>query len=346
VAFLGDGVSGSWQIRGKQIASARSGWRSIPYTRLRPADLDKYHIFCLVKRFKPDVAHEIRLHGKLVVYDTVDPWKQPDDGLVHTTPEAVLAYFRSFFKDMPCDGVIFANGAMMADLGHLAPYPTAIYHHARPGLRPAVVRTTARVLGYEGDERYLGEWSEACRRACRRHGLQFVVNPSSFYDLDIGLTARGGPHASLMARRYKSNVKLANLLAAGIPCLAHWEEQSIWETTNGRVCFFSNEAQLEAGIESLLDFDTRRAIHESFVLHSRQFTLDQIARLYEGYFAALAAAAGQRGIADGVRGASSWNQNGREAVFGAARMPPGAAGFHDPGGPHRSFAPGSQAMRS
>lgn len=287
VCFLGDGVSGSWQIRARQIAATRLEWAALATRKLRERHLSQFDLFCFVKRFDRGLAASLRSAGKRVVYDMVDPWKQPDDGLIHHTLPAAISYFRRLLAQLPVDGVIFPNAAMKADLGSFVPRPTVIYHHHRPDLTPISVKPRPQLLAYEGVPGYLGPWQEIAACAAADAGLRFVVNPRSLQQADIGLAARGGPHGSLMACRYKSNVKLANFLAAGIPCLVHAAEMSYQETANGEVRFFRDAAEFVTQLNSLLDSATRQAIHDSFLAHARRFSLDQISQQYESYFAGL-----------------------------------------------------------
>ncbi len=298
VCFLGDGISGSWQMRAEQIAAARPGWTALATKNLTQADIDRHDLFCIVKRFHRETAERLRAAGKRVVYDVVDPWKQPEDGLRHSTRDAVIACFTALLRDLPVHGVIFPNRAMEGDLRHLVPLPTTIYHHHKPDLRPIRIRQRPEKVGYEGVPGYLGPWQSAIAHACHRHGLEFVVNPASLSEIDIGFAARGGAHGTLMATRYKSNVKLANFFAAGVPCVVHDAEASYHETDNGFVRFFRDEAGLQAALRDLLSFETRLEIHRSFLEHGRRFRIDGIVAQYEAYFAqVLCGSAGRRPLA-------------------------------------------------
>ena len=111
-----------------------------------------------------------------------------------------------------------------------------------------------------------------------------MLNPTNFHDIDIGFAARAGIHGSLMARRYKSNVKLANLIGAGIPAVAHRREASYREVDNGQVELFETEAELTACLQRLLSWDKRQLVHDSFMAIRRMYSLDTICRQYEDYF--------------------------------------------------------------
>jgi hypothetical protein len=257
---------------------------------LRASDVGRFDLFCIVKRFDVAKAEWLRGQGKPVVYDVVDPWKQPDDGEAHGTLPEVVNFFRRMLTPMAVDGVIFPNATMRADLGDCVPCPTHIYHHHRVYQEPIIVCRQATRVGYEGREDYLGPWTETATRVCKRLGLEFVVNPKSLGAIDIGLAVRGGRNGTLMAKRYKSNVKLANLFAAGLPAAAHADEASYRETDDGHVQFFNDEASLERAIVELLPYERRLAIHKAFLAHSRRFRVEAIAEQYEAYFRQVIAA--------------------------------------------------------
>lgn len=288
ICFFGPPKMGSWRIRARQVASARRTWRSA--ADLEPHDIVACDLFVAVKRpARPRLAF-LRALGKATVFDVVDCWAQPADGLRYTDLPSIRRWFAEFCHGLPVDGVIFPNRTMYEDLGDLVPNPTFVYHHFWPGLEPIEVRERARVVGYQGEPAYLGPWHDAIERICRRHGLQFVVNPPDLRALDLGFAARGGVHASTLARRYKSNVKLANFYGGAIPCVVEAAEHSYRETDNGEVRFFADERELEDRIVELLPVETRRRVHASFLTARRAFTLEAIADVYERWFRDLVAA--------------------------------------------------------
>lgn len=287
VCFFGVPAMGSWKVRAQQIASARPRW--LATGTLEPADVLAHDVFVAVKRPFRTRLRLLRAMGRTTVYDIVDCWAQPADGVRYPDLPAIRGYFERFFADLPVDGVIFPNRQMYEDLGDLVPEPTYIYHHFWPGMAPIAIRERALVVGYEGAPAYLGPWQAVIEAACRKLGLQFVVNPPDLRAIDIGFAARGGVHASTMARRYKSNVKLANFYGAGIPCLVEAAEHSYRETDDGEVRFFASEQELVDRLAELCDYTTRCRIHDSFLRTRERFTLEAIARQYDAYFAHLAA---------------------------------------------------------
>jgi hypothetical protein len=287
VCFFGVPALGSWKVRAQQVASARPEWRATG--ALEPQDVVDHDVFCAVKRPFRNRLRLLRALGKLCVYDVVDCWTQPEDGLRYRDLPAIREYFAKFLGGLPVDGVVFSNRTMFEDLGDLVPNPTYIYHHFWPGLEPIEVRERARVVGYQGAANYLGPWHAAVQRACRRLGLEFVVNPADLRSIDIGFAARGGPHASTMAHRYKSNVKLANFYGGAIPCVVNASEESYRETDNGEVRFFATERELEDKLAELVPVATRRRIHDSFLVARRSFTLEAVVERYRAWFAQLLA---------------------------------------------------------
>ncbi len=284
VCFWGDGASGSWLMRAEQIAAMRPEWDAFGKHDFSPSQLGDYDVLCIIKRFDLPLALHAHALGKAVVYDPVDPWVQPCDGLVNNSISRVLDYFHRFFEGLPVDGVIFPNRKMMEDHGHLMPNATTIYHHYRQNTKPIKIREKAEVIGYEGRAEYLGPWEQIVTDVAAKLGLKFVVNPAHLGLCDIGFAARGGLHGSMMASRYKSNVKLANLMGAGIPAIVQSDEQSYREVDNGYVKFFTDEAQLEDCLRQVLPYEHRQEIHQSFLADRTPYSLEAIAAQYETYF--------------------------------------------------------------
>lgn len=272
---------GSWKIRAKQVATARPEWHSTG--DLEPYDIVHHDVFCAVKRPFRSRLQLLAAMGKTVIYDVVDCWQQPADGLRYRDLPAIRAWFGEFVRDLPVHGVIFPNRTMREDLGDLVPNPTTIYHHYWPGMEPIEVRERARLVGYQGEPEYLGPWQAVIERICARHGLQFVINPTDFRSLDIGFAARGGVHASTLAHRYKSNVKLANFYGAALPCVVNDSELAYKETDDGEVRFFATERELEDRIVELLPYETRLQAHRSFLDTRRLYTLEAIAGTYADF---------------------------------------------------------------
>lgn len=284
VLFAGGSEAGSWEMRGKQIASTRSNWKA----EHDPKETDGWDVFCFVKHPRLELMRELKNQGKVVVYDVIDSWKQPEEGMRIQNADEARVLFQEKWIGLTTSAFIFPNQAMQADLGRLTPHSTVIYHHYRPEIvSPVEIRKQAKILAYEGNTDFLGEWRRVAERVAKKVGLKFECNPKDISTADIGFAARGGKHRGYMPHRYKSNVKLANFYGLGLPCVVQADEQSYRETDRGEVVFFRDEAELEKDLSRLLDAGTREKIQRNFLQHRHEFHLETIASQYERFFATL-----------------------------------------------------------
>jgi hypothetical protein len=106
-----------------------------------------------------------------------------------------------------------------------------------------------------------------------------------------------------MAKRYKSNVKLANMLGAGIPTVVQHGEESYSETGGDLIRYFSTPEELEAAIRELLPHRTRLELHRQMLPHSLQFSIEHLTDQYEAYFKTLLQ---QKGVFTPNRPPSRW----------------------------------------
>lgn len=276
VCFTGNNTAGSWEMRGVQLASCRTNW-----TATHAVDdkvIRDHEVFCFVKRPIPSLMRKLKARGKTVVFDVIDSWTQPEEGLKYTSVEKAKELFREKWKDLVVDAFLFPNLAMMEDLSPLTPFSSFLYHHYRPEFEaPAPFHERAKVVGYEGNVGFLGEWKGIMERLCAKRSLEFRVSPRDIREVDIGFAARGGEHDSFLANRYKSNVKLANFYGAGIPCLLSAKEQSYQETDCGSVLFFRNEEQLADQLDRLLDSGFRQSVRQKFLEARDAFHISRLA---------------------------------------------------------------------
>lgn len=283
VAFTGIVRKATWQIRGLQMACARSNWEAI--YELKDHEIGGYDAFVIVKR--PDLAilSKLKQHSVPIIYDVIDAWAQPADGIATQGVEQARALFKRKFDGIGPDSVIFANKQMAHDLGSLVPHSTTIYHHAAPWLERNPIREEIATIGYDGEYRWLGPWEQTIHRICDRFGWRFDINPRFIDEVDVVIAVRGGIHDNFLAQSYKSNVKLANAYASGTPCIMQREGASYRETANEHVRFFSTDEELVAQLEALRSWELRKEIHTSFLLESEKYDIAEIARQYETYFA-------------------------------------------------------------
>jgi len=292
---------GSFIVRGKEVASQRPYWEALsppPDGSIGPL-LEWCDLVCIIKRIRAIGAYgtidqgfpvnhldEVHKAGKPIVFDVVDWWGQGSGknhgAIVHNAQDA-----RELFS-IVCDttvpeACIFANQKMHDDLSLVSPLSTFIYHHHKP-IDVVPLRKEVRTVGYEGQVRYLGEWEQRLRFVCGCLGLEFIVNPIDFTDMDIGVSVRGGNASNYLSNNYKSNIKITNIMAAGIPVIAGDSETSAHEVDNGTIGFFSTEDELQAAIERLLDYDERCRIRKANLETAESFSLSRIADRYDGFF--------------------------------------------------------------
>lgn len=281
--FTSRSSAGAWQVRGEQIAALRSNWRAVNHPT--DGDIAACDLVCVVKKPDPQVLACARRLGKPVVFDIVDSWAQPEDGLRCTGLEAARALFQQAWSVIAADGYVFPTRCMAQDLGPLVRPGVTIYHHHWPHLAPNPVRPQVRTVGYEGAD-YLGPWQARIELACAGRGLRFVANPRDYNELDIVVLARGGVHGNFLSRRYKSNVKLANAYGAGMPALVHVDEMSAHDTDCGDVLFFTERpGSFERQLDRLCGSHAlRQAIHRRFRAHAARYRVDRAAASFEAFF--------------------------------------------------------------
>ena len=284
VCFLGHEQLGSWKIRGEQMSAQRAEWHAT--TELTQDVLDSFEVFCVVKHFKPGWLKTLRSMGKIVFVDIVDGWIQPEDNLLVKNQVDAIALFSSRWKKWQfTDGFIFPTKAMREDLGAIAPTSCTIYHHFRPGIKINPIRPVVKKVGYEGKEISLSIWRNVLEKYCEARGLDFVVNPGSLAELDIGIAVRGREHDSYLTRRYKSNVKLANFYGSGTPCIMQHGQSAYHETDCGKVLFFKNAEELVYNLDVLRrDHSLRQSMHEAYLDAALSYSIDRMSDEYEEFF--------------------------------------------------------------
>lgn len=283
VLFTSKSSAGAWQIRGEQIAAMRTNWTALN----RPADADiaACDLLCVVKKPDARVIEQARKIGKPIVYDIVDSWAQPEDGITYTNSAMARELFGRAWRSLAADGYIFPTRRMQLDLDVLVSHGITIYHHYWPQLQHNPLRDRVETVGYEGAD-YLGQWLPMIERACESRGLRFVANPPTYVDLDVVILVRGGEHGNFLARSYKSNVKLANAYGSGTPAIVHVEEMSAHDTDTGDVLFFTSQpGSFERQLDRLLGSPAlRREIHRNFLAAAPRYHISTIAGQFEGFF--------------------------------------------------------------
>lgn len=257
----GRGTSGSWQIRGEQLGRAIGArvlrWRA----DFAPDPVEAAVVVWVKRRYDPGIA-AIKRAGSFLVWDVVDAWPQPDgnnwgerqarewvvDEIARIKPDAIVAPTARFKHDLERWGLFDPSLVL-----HLP-------HHAAPACYaqgPVIARRRrSLVLGYDGGPHYIARVGRLLEEACARRRWSFVVGPLG-HACDLVACVRD--HHGYPARFWKSNVKLANAQALGLPALCSLEA-GYTETKTGAEVWCNPEphaAHIDACLDALEDYEWR-----------------------------------------------------------------------------------------
>ena len=275
IIITGRGSSGSWQIRGVQLG------RSIG-ADVQPMAMDvaAYDVAIVIKRTPSDLIARIHRAGIPLVYDVVDGYPQPEGNAWNR--EQCVAWLRAQVVHVHPAAIVAATRAMADDCAEFGLPVLALPHHARPGLRRAPIRPL-RTVGYEGAENYITGWRPHIERECKRRGLTFVVNPPSLGDVDIVLALRDS--TGYAPRKWKSNVKLANAQALGLPLICA-REMGYLETASGGEFWADRPDELAAALDTLEPIATRQRVSD--LMFAAAPYIDRIAAEYVSWLRTIA----------------------------------------------------------
>lgn len=277
VLVTGNGSSGSWRIRGEQLGGA-IGATVIP----KAIDVALYDLIVLVKRPASELVQRAHSAGVPVVYDMVDAWPQPAGNSWNR--DDCTAWMRRQLAMIRPTAVVAATRAMAEDLRPFKVKSLCVPHHARPGLEVNPIREHVSVVGYEGNEAYLGRWRAMIEAECARRGWRFVVNPpGGLVDMDIVLALRDAD--GYAARHWKSNVKLANAQGSGTPFIG-CREAGYTETAIGNAEKWADNAdELKRALDALTPQGERRRSAQWMLSVAPR--LDSVARAYSEWLVGL-----------------------------------------------------------
>nr|AER23950.1 hypothetical protein var073 [Variovorax sp. HH01] len=247
--MTGRGTSGSWQIRGVQLAQSM-GADAEPHAR----DVNGYDMAVLVKRPTEDLLHRLHQANVPLIWDVVDAWPQPNGN--EWSRERCLEWLKEMIRKVRPAGIVAATHEMAADCAHIGVPVLSLPHHARPGLRANPIRPL-KVVGYEGAPHYLGRWLPVIEQECAARGWMFVVNPAELADVDVVLALRDCD--GYAPRNWKSNVKLANAQGSGTPVICN-REAGYLETQSGAERWADNVAELAEAFDALTPTAERLAV--------------------------------------------------------------------------------------
>lgn len=265
----GRGTSGSFAIRGVQLGAAIGA--TVEANATKPKG---YDLAIVVKRCPSDLLHRLRQAGVPIVWDVVDGWPQPHGNLWDRGQ--CLAWLRGKVAEFNPVGLVAATRAMADDCAEFGLPALWLVHHARPGQKRNPLREKVRTVGYEGGEAYLGRWRGVLEQECKQRGWSFVVNPPALADLDIVVALREAD--GYAARKFKSNVKLANAQGSGTPSIVN-REAGYLETCCPEQHFADTDAELHAALDALTPLDARRAQ----VAQYRAPLLEDVAEKYRAW---------------------------------------------------------------
>lgn len=255
VLFTGRGTSGSWKIRGAQIA-AQLGAEAIPNAVNADAD-----VVVLVKRVEDRTIRAMR--GRKLVWDCVDayPQQHPHWGNDWTEAQAKDWLRREFDRIKP-DALITATKQMWHDVREFGVPALWLPHHHRPRIARNPIRDRIAVVGYEGSPTYLHGWRGAIEKQCKRIDAEFRFNPDRLADCDVVLALRD--QKGYPARNWKSGVKLANAHASGTPFIG-CREAGYLELATGCEYWADNEREIGVALDWLADKTTREQVQDRFL---------------------------------------------------------------------------------
>lgn len=260
------GKTGSWHVRGEQLGRAIGATIAPKHTDFRGADLA-----IVVKRVQPETLDALRKRGTPWVYDIVDAWPQPQGNAWRL--EQAVAWLHGEIERLRPNAVVFSTSTMLMDSRFAGP-ALVLPHHAWPKYERTAPRETVGVVAYEGAEAYLGAWRPALDAECERRGWRFVVN-GDMQAADIGVALRhdkGYP-----ARRWKSNCKLANLQALGIPAVCTIESAYL-EFGSEAETLVDDPAELAGAFDLISDFAAREEL--GALMHAATPRLEVVAEEY------------------------------------------------------------------
>lgn len=260
-------------IRGAQLGNAIHATVDV-----HCKDFKGYELVIGVKRVPKDVLNAIRKSGRPWVWDIVDAYPQPLSN--NWSQDQALQWLKDEIQTHQPSAMVFPTTRMYNDSEFAGP-SLVLPHHAWPKYRKQTIRPKVKVLGYEGGEHYLGKWGPLLNKICAARNWSFQIN-QNLEDADIGIALRDP--LNYASRNWKSNVKVANLQALGLPIICT-NEVSHFEFGGDTVITVSSEKGLNSTLDHLQDYDLRMAYGDTN--HKSTPTLQHTAREYQQWLAQL-----------------------------------------------------------
>lgn len=207
ILVTGNGKSGSWRIRGDQLGAA-IGATVKPNANV--PDIKAHDLAVCVKRIADGVLAN---PSRRWVWDIVDAWPQPHGN--NWSRDQAISWLRDAIRRNRPYAMVFPTTQMQEDSGFDGP-SLVLPHHAWPKYQRQQPAEKVTAIGYEGAEHYLGRWRPILEAECKARGWEFIVN-GDLSRCQIGIALRDAQGYAPYA--WKSNVKLANFQALGIPAI-------------------------------------------------------------------------------------------------------------------------------
>lgn len=275
VMITGTGKSGSWLIRGEQLGRA-IGASVVP----NAGNISGHDVVVLVKRPPEHTIEAAHQSTAKIVWDVVDAWPQPIGNLWDDV--ACKSWLDHQLRKIRPHAVVAATRKMAEDVMAMGVPAIALPHHARPNMCKAIIRPSIKRVGYEGSSRHLGIWMPRIQSWCGGHGVEFVHNPDELWSLDVIVALR--EHHGYAPRKWKSNVKLANAQAVGLPIICNREAGYI-ETTTGGVLWADDLPEFERAMNQLRDQEARRLISNQLL--ADVISIERVASDYKAWLESL-----------------------------------------------------------
>lgn len=226
----------------------------------------------VVKRATPAILAHLRELGKKWIFDCVDFWPQPHGN--EWGRDDAIKWLKNSLAALNPTAMVFPTRQMFIDSGWNR-CSLILPHHARPSIGKVPVREKVQSVVYEGSTHYLGKYQGVIEQECAKRGWGFEINPRSVTVGDIGIAVRdfdGWP-----ARAWKSNVKLANIHAAGIPAICV-RECGYLETAHGSEFWVDDPSQIAAGFDRFTSYEERKCAQDASVI-----SLEHCATVYKNW---------------------------------------------------------------
>lgn len=260
-------------MRAEQLGPAIGAsvkWRAVNVEQFRGIDVLVY-----VKRLNDGVLAAIRESGRPWVWDIVDAWPRPADN--NWDRQHSVIWLQGELRRLKPSAIIVATHAMLEDSGWSGK-SLVLPHHAWSKYSPRPLAESVLQVGYEGMPLYLGKWKALIDAECAKRGWSFVVGDLS--NADIGIALRDD--RSYANKFWKSNCKLANLQALGIPAICSPEAGYV-EFGSGEELIVEKKEQLVGAFDRLASMQERGRIRERMLAAAPR--IDAVAREYSEWLA-------------------------------------------------------------